>query len=301
MNILITGSAGFIGRHLVKYLQQQGGHTLTLIDVKEESEESEKVIRVQASFGDPELLDRILPGQDVVFHLAAVLGVEHALENNDQLRKINLTDTKLLIDKAEEHGIKKIVFSSSSEVYGNSTEIPFQEHGTLSPISEYGKYKIEIEKYLEEKTLTGALQVTVVRFFNIYGSNQRQDFVVNKFIEAVKNNEDLCINWDGNQTRCFTYVEDAIRGLFATMTYSKKKFDIFNIGNPREIPVLTLAKMVLEAHPLSTSNIIILNRNNVKRYDITRRVPSLLRSEQELGYVPIVHLEEGIKKIINND
>lgn len=300
MNILITGSAGFIGQHLVAQLKTQGNHNLTLIDIEENQKKENNIMKIRSSFGETHLLDSVLPNQDIVFHLAAVLGVDYAVKNNEQLRKTNLTDTKLLIDKAEEHGVGKFIFSSSSEVYGNSPAIPFKETGDISPVSDYGRFKIEIEEYLEQKAVANTLHSTIVRFFNVYGPGQRQDFVVNKFIKAAKKNMDIQVNWDGTQTRCFTYVEDAVRGLLATMKHDKKPFDVFNIGNPREISIFMLAKMIIEAHPLSTSNIVILNRKNVTRYDIARRVPSLLKAERDLGYIPVVHLEKGVNKIINN-
>jgi UDP-glucose 4-epimerase len=268
------------------------------LDVNEQEGTADGIRRIRSSISDTDAVRKALHGQDAVFHLAAVVGVHKALNETSDLREINLDKTRELIDIAIENGIKKFVFSSSSEVYGNSTEEFFREDGELKPVSEYGRYKIEIEKYLRAKADEGALSSTVVRFFNVYGPGQRKDFVVNRFIDLAEKGEALRVNWDGEQVRCYTYVGDAVRGIRAALAYDKKPFDIFNIGNPRKVSVLALAKAVLDVHATSMSDIIIVNKNKVDRYDIARRVPFLDKSERELGYVPIVSLEEGLQKIL---
>lgn len=297
--ILITGSAGFIGKNLTKALIKNGYRNLTLLDLQQKVFVDKGMRGIKGSFSDTALMDEILPGHDVVFHLAAIVGVYKALREKGALRRINLESTKQFIDLAVRHKVQKIVFSSSSEVYGNNKKIPFREDAVLNPISEYAQYKIAIENYLAALARSRKISATVVRFFNVYGPGQRTDFVMNKFIECARNGTDLSVNWDGRQTRCFTFVEDAVRGLMLAMGYSRKSFNVFNIGNSEETSILDLARIVIEMTGSKSSDIVISNKNKLDRYDVLRRVPYLVHSKNELKYAPSVTLERGLRKIID--
>ncbi len=257
------------------------------------------VVRVQGSFGDKKLIDKILPGHDCVFHLGAIVGVDKTLRSKNLLRQTNLIYTKHFIDRAVQERVSKFVFASSSEIYGNSTEIPFRENSRIMPISEYARYKAEIEQYLQALAKSRKLFSTVLRFFNVYGPGQREDFVINRFTAAAVEGSDLRVNWDGGQTRCFTFIDDAVEGLILALKYRGKRFDIFNIGNNEETSIVRLAKLIIESASSQRSDIVIVNKSKIHRYDVQRRVPSLRKSKQFLGYTPKINLGEGIKRILN--
>ncbi len=299
-NILITGSKGFIGRHLSKFILDNHLYkTLTLVDINENDSINDEVINIKGTFSDYDTANRMLKNQNVVFHLAALVGVYNCLNNKTELKKINLDDTKKFIDIAISAGCEKIVFSSSSEVYGNSTEVPYQEGNGVSPVSDYAKYKIEIEKYLKNKSENDNTMVSIVRFFNVYGPNQRAEFVVPKFISMILANQDISINGDGTQTRSFTFVDDAVQGLIKAMQYNETKYEIFNIGNNDEVSIIMLANLILSMIPQASSKILFVKKENMDRYDSDRRVPSIEKAKKLLGFKPSIDLNEGLMKVLN--
>jgi dTDP-alpha-D-glucuronic acid decarboxylase len=298
-DILVTGSAGFIGKHLTKRLLELGCKTITLLDIREKNFQRGGIRGVRGSLADTALVRELLVGRDIVFQLAAVVGVDKTLHNQAELRDINLIATKKLIDMAVRSGVRKIVFSSSSEIYGNSKSIPFRESSRVQPVSQYARYKLIIERYLRKLAEAGRVQSTVVRFFNVYGPGQREDFVINRFMHQAMEGRDLVVNWDGNQTRCFTYIDDAVKGLTKAAEYDRRPFDIFNIGTTQEVSMLELARLAIELTGSKHSDIVIANKHRVDRYEVTRRVPSLEKSNRVFAYAPEVDLKQGLSKILN--
>lgn len=295
--IMITGAAGFIGKHLVRALRIRGFTGLTLVDPALKEQEGART--VMSSFGDLEKMQLILPGHDVLFHLGAVVGVHTTLSQEDVMRKVNNDETKAFFELAAQSKIQKIVFTSSSEIYGNSDYIPFSEESHPTPISDYGKYKVEIEQYLKALTNAYGVCATIVRLFNVYGIGQRSEFVINKFVDLAKKGDDLVVNWDGSQTRCFTYVDDVIGGLIAAMEYQETPYEIFNLGSQEETSVLDLAKKIINLTSSKDSDIVVQNLSKLDRYDIPRRVPDISKASAKLGFVSKVTLAEGLKKILN--
>lgn len=299
-NILITGSKGFIGKHLSQFILDNALYSrLTLVDIDEDDSIDGSIVRVKGSFCDDDVVEKILRNQDVVFHLAAMVGVYNCLNNKADLRKINLDDTKKFIDSIIKADCQKIVFSSSSEVYGDSRKVPYEENDTPSPVSDYAKYKIAIEEHLKQESQDSRIMVSIVRFFNIYGPDQRLEFVVPKFLDMAKNNKNISVNGDGSQTRSFTFVDDAVQGLIKAMQYDETKYEIFNIGNNKEIPIVKLANSILSLVPGTKSKIYFVSRENLDRYDSNRRVPSIDKAKIVLEFQPTVDLEDGLKKMFN--
>jgi len=201
--------------------------------------------------------------------------------------------------------VKKIIFSSSSEIYSNSYKIPYSEKDEPEPFSLYGKCKKEIEIFLRHLSESNAdTQIMIPRFFNVYGPSQRKDFVVNNFIKRALTNGDIEIFGDGNQTRSFTYVDDVVRALRVMLDYNDSKYEIFNIGSRYECSIKELAQAVLSLTPESTSKIVFkdygINGIRSKDLEILRRVPSTEKSKSMLGFEAVVSPEEGIKAIIKN-
>lgn len=290
--IVVTGGSGFIGSHMVQCLKKHSYTNITVVDVV--LPKSGEVKFVKADFGDISTLDRVLDDAKYVFHFAAMVGVDKCRLHPDDVYRVNDTNTKKFIDLCVIKGVKRFIFSSSSETYGNSKDIPYREDGVPEPFSDYAKCKISIEKYLQHVSNYSKMTVGVVRLFNIYGIGQKKDFVVSIFVDKALRDQPLTILGDGEQTRCFTYVEDAVEGIFKTFRYIDTQFEIFNIGNPKEYTINQLANLVLEVVSDSSSEIIHV-RNSC--FDIKRRVPNVDKAKEILSFSATTSLKAGLIKV----
>ena len=298
--VLITGGSGFIGTHISKKLLSRGGYALTIVDVVPPKVEG--VIFVNSVFSDFEKVATALTDTDIVIHLAAMVGVDNCRNNPELVRKINYSDTKKFIDFCIEKKIKRFIFSSSSEIYGNSHRIPYVEVDRPEPISLYAKLKLEIEDYL--KTKSTLMSIGIVRFFNVYGPMQRGDFVVSSFLKAAFDSQPIIIFGSGSQTRCFTYVTDAVEGLVRLMEYEGSKFEIVNIGNAKETSIKDLASLILDLVPGTKSEIAFQDyeQNGVREsfLEIDRRVPAVEKAKTLLNFEAKNDLQSGLEQIIKN-
>ncbi len=298
--ILITGGAGFLGTHLIKKLLKNGFTNIIVVDKAKPS--IEKIEYVYGDFVDEKIMKPLLKKCDALFHLAAIIGVDNCRDNPELVTKINFVNTKKLIDLSAELQVKRILFTSSSEVYGNSKNIPYREESKLEPISLYGKAKVEIENYLLKTQKATHITVGIVRPFNVYGPGQRAAFVVPIFIERALHNKPLIIFGNGMQTRTFTYVEDVTEGILRLYRYDKTPYEIINVGSKEEYSIKKLAEMILEVLPRSTSKIEYkeYGTDGVRGRDleITRRVPSVEKAKKILSFEAKTTLSEGIREII---
>lgn len=300
--IVITGGLGFIGSHVNKYLKNRGYKNITIIDINGTAEYDGEN-RVTADFGNIDVVESVIEGADCVFHFAAMVGVDNCRLRPYEVRKINNIDTKKFIDLCIRKGVKRFLFSSSSEIYGNSIDIPYREDGIPEPFSDYAKCKLEIEKYLKDVQTKSDMIVGIVRLFNIYGIGQRDDFVIPIFVKRALKNLPMTILGNGHQTRCFTYVEDAIIGIFKVFRYSGSPFEIFNIGNSTENSINQLAQLVLEIIPKSSSKIVYFPHGvNVRNSDleIIRRVPNIEKAQDLLDFRATISLKQGIINIVKS-
>ncbi|OGE87879.1 MAG: hypothetical protein A3J07_04185 [Candidatus Doudnabacteria bacterium RIFCSPLOWO2_02_FULL_49_13] len=295
---VITGGSGFIGTHLTRKLLEIGTYDIVIIDLVPPKVDG--VQFVHAEIADLEKIKPYLSDSDVVIHLAAMIGVDNCRNNPEKVRQVNYEDTKNLIDFCAANNVKRFIFSSSSEIYGNSTEIPYREDGIPQPISVYAQCKLQIENYL--KTKAENMSVGIVRFFNVYGPGQKDSFVVSIFLKAALNHEPINIFGAGNQTRCFTYVGDAASGVARLVEYDQTPYEIVNIGNPNELSIKDVAELVLKK--ISQSKSVI----NYKTYgagevrdvslEIDRRVPSIEKARDLLGFEAKTNLSDGMSLIL---
>ena len=300
-NVLITGGSGFVGTHLIRYLQKHKLKNITVIDLTSPKVKGIKFIK--SDFNKTNILASALKDKDYVFHLAAVVGVDKSRLNPKKVHRINNTNTKKFINLCAKMDVKRFIFSSSSEVYGNSKNIPFKENSKLSPVSEYGRSKIEVEQYLKKVQNKFKKGIGIVRFFNAYGPGQRKDFVVSKFIDNAGSGKAIKIFGDGKQTRCFTYVNDAVEGLYRVSKYNKTRYEIFNIGSNQEHTINELAKIVLKNIPDTKSKVLYIKYGNGQRnyrLEIKRRVPAVDKAFKLLGFKAKTTLKRGVKQIIED-
>jgi UDP-glucose 4-epimerase len=299
--IIVTGASGFIGTHLIHALRKQEGFIVVGIDIERRNEECDEWY--SCDFMSVPDLQNVLSGTDCVFHLAAIVGVDRCQEHPELVEEVNYKETLDFFAACQRAHVGKIIFSSSSEIYGNSKEIPFKEDAEVSPISLYAKDKRAVELHLQNFTEISGIPAHIVRFFNVYGPRQRKDFVVAKFIDKAQSGTDIEIYGSGIQKRCFTYVDDAIAGLMALLEYNDSAFEIFNIGSPFEYTVSDVAQLVKEIMPESLSKIIHRQYgiDDVRKefLEIDRRVPDISKARNILKFEPRVDLPEGIHKIIS--
>ncbi len=304
-NILITGGAGFIPSCIAEKLAEKKDNQLILVDnfltghinkIPESKNSNIKFIKCDVNnFQD---ISSVFYAYkfDYVFHYAAMVGVKRTQENPVKvLEDISGINNVLMLSKNT--GVKRVYFSSSSEVYGEPVEFPQNEHTTpLNSRLPYAIVKNVGEAYLKSYKQEYGLDYTIFRFFNTYGPKQSKDFVISKFISAALNNEDITIYGDGSQTRTFCFIEDNIEA--TTNAFYENKFvnDVVNIGGDIEMPILEVAKLIIK---LTKSNSKIVHLPPLKDGDMTRRRPDTTKMKQLLKR-DLLPLEDGLKKLLQN-
>lgn len=310
MNILVTGGAGFIGSHLVERLLQHGHNVYTLDDMStgnlrflDEATENNRHSMIYGSVTDKYLLKELLERCDVVFHLAAVLGVKNTVENPLKVIEGNIDGTRNILELAH-HNKLKVVFASTSEIYGKNSQIPFGEDADRvlgAPSIHRWCYATAkaIDEHLCFAYAEKGLRVSIVRYFNAYGPRQTSSQyggVVARFIKAALLNQPLEVHHDGSQIRCFTFIRDTVEGTLSAMG-NHANGQAFNIGSEHAIAIRDLAHKIKD---LTGSSSPIVYVPYATAYgpgyeDMPVRIPDLTRSRSILHYDPSVSLDEGLK------
>ena len=313
-SVLVTGGAGFIGSHLADYLLEKG-HAVTIIDDLSTGSidnirhllDDPSVKFIEGTILDPELVEYFVKKCDLIFHLAAVVGVKNVVDFPRQGIEVNVGGTEIVLRSAFEHGCR-IVLASSSEVYGISEEIPFREDGNrvLGPTN-VQRWSYAASKALDEHLgLTYAadgLPVSAVRYFNAYGPRIQESgygSVIARFMAQAFRGEKMTIYGDGRQTRSFTYVADTVRGTYLAGTHPGAVGEIFNIGSDVETSILDLSKEICRLTGVEhTCDIVPFEEIFGRDFqDIRRRVPCIDKARDLLGFEPEFSLEDGLKKTI---
>ena len=229
-----------------------------------------------------------------VFHYAAVVGVKRTLENPIMVLN-DIEGIKNILSLSKNSGVKRVFYSSSSEVYGEPFEIPQNEKTTpLNSRLPYAIVKNVGEAFFKSYYQEYGLEYTIFRFFNTYGPNQSEDFVVPRFIKAALKNEPITLYGDGLQTRSFCYVSDNIDTCIKAMQSEDCVNDVINIGSDKEMTILELAQTIIR---VTNSNSEIINLPALEEGDMTRRCPDTTKMKNILGR-ELVTLEDGIKKLV---
>jgi UDP-glucose 4-epimerase len=256
---------------------------------------------------DKQLMDKLIWESDKVFHLAAVVGVEHYVQRPYQVLDVNVNGTKLVLDIAHRYN-KKVVFSSTSEIYGKSTKIPFHEDDdrVLGPTKVdrwcYSSAKAVAEHFCFAYHQMG-LPVVILRFFNAYGprlDSIEAGRIISIFMGQLLKGKPLTIIGDGSQTRCFTYVSDTVKGIIRSSEVKEAEGEVINLGTDKETSILELAKAMIEIYG-SKSKIEFKDSEGIygpSYEDIKRRVPDVSKAQKILGFTAKTPLKEGLKKTI---
>jgi len=294
MNIGITGGSGLIGTELCKIFSQK--HEITVLDFKEPKIPGINFTKVDIE--NPQEIIDSTKGIDVIIHLAAALGVIETEKNPVKTLDINSIGTKNVLEACRRNNIKKIVFSSSSEIYGEPEHIPIKETDRITPITTYGVSKLMAEEYIKSYSRAYGINYTIFRLFNVYGEEQANRWVVPEFVRKIVNNEQVTIHGDGNQMRAFCHVSDIANAFSYALT--KGDDQIFNIGNNLEpISIKKLAnKIILLSKSKSQIKFISFDDSLRNRKEIINRAPDISKAIEMLGYKPEVTLDDGLTRVI---
>ena len=307
MNVLVTGGAGYIGSHLVDRLVRDG-HAVTVLDDlstgKHSNLAASHATLVVGSILDEPLVRQLVDAADLVYHLAAAVGVGNIMAS--PLRSIitNARGTDVVLQACADAQVKVMV-ASTSEIYGKTSTMPMSEDDDrVLGSTSISRWSYATAKALDEHLALeygrNGLPVSIVRYFNSFGP--RIDFngygsVVANFMRQALAGEPLTVHGDGTQTRCFTYISDTVEGTVRAATVPAAGGGVFNVGNDVEITVNDLAAKIIT---LTNSASEVVHVSYESRYglsfeDTKRRVPNLSRSRDVLGYSPAVSLDEGLR------
>jgi UDP-glucose 4-epimerase len=315
MRALITGGAGFVGGHLAEALLKRGDTVYVIDDLSTGSIENIEALKEDRRFHYvidsvmnervlAELIDRV----DVVFHLAAAVGVRLIVESPVNTIETNVHGTELVLKLANKKK-KKVLVASTSEVYGKSNAVPFHEESDLvMGATHKGRWSYACSKALDEFLALAyhkekRLPVVIVRLFNTVGPRQtgRYGMVIPNFVKQALLGHPITVYGDGTQSRCFTYVGDVVNALIALVEHEGAVGQVFNVGNDsREISILELAQKVKE-RTQSSSEIKIVPYDQAYEAgfeDMPRRVPDLTKIRALVGYEPKVGLDEILDHVI---
>ena len=315
MKALITGGAGFVGSHLAEALVARGDEVFVLDNLSTGSIENIEHLKghprfhyaVESVTNEPvtaELVDRV----DVVFHLAAAVGVRLIVESPVNTIETNVHGTEMILKLANKKK-KKVLVASTSEVYGKSGVVPFREDAdlVLGPTSK-GRWSYACSKAIDEFLALAyfkekRLPVVVVRLFNTVGPRQtgRYGMVIPNFVKQALVGRPITVFGDGRQSRCFTYVSDVVGQLVALAEEERAVGEVFNVGNDREeISIIDLARRV-KARAASKGEIVLVPYDQAYEEgfeDMQRRVPDLAKLRGLTGYQPQVQLDEILDRVI---
>ena len=314
MRYLITGGAGFIGSHLAEELLRRGGRVHVLDDLSTGSIENIRHLKGRPGFGytidsasSPSLVAELVDEADIVYHLAAAVGVELIVDSPVRTIETNLRCTEIVLAAANKKN-KPVFVASTSEVYGKSDCLPFREDGDLllGPTSR-GRWSYACSKAIDEFLAVAywkerKLPTVIARMFNTVGPRQtsRYGMVVPTLVRQALAGQPLTVYGDGSQRRCFCHVDDVVRALVDLMVRDDVYGEVFNLGAVEEVTILDLARRI-KAATGSESEIVTVPYEEAYEEgfeDMRRRVPDISKVQRLLGWKPRRRLEEILEDVV---
>ena len=307
MKILVTGGAGFIGSHLVRALLARGDDVSVIDDfndfynpaVKRKNlEEVHRSIRLhEGDICDKRtVLDTISRERpDAIVHLAARAGVRPSVQSPELYLQTNVTGTFNLLDAARQCGVARFAFASSSSVYGASREVPFREDQALTQtLSPYAGTKIAGEHLCSNYSHLYGLRVVCLRLFTVYGPRQRPDLSINKFTNLIYHAKPIEVYGDGTARRDFTYIDDTVQGIMASLGYDGSAFEVFNLGENQTVELKTV---IAEIERALEKKAMIQFQPPVPG-DMPQTYADISKARKLLGYHPTTTIQIGIPKFV---
>ena len=309
--MVVTGAAGFIGSHLVERLLDSG-HEVVGIDSFEDyyprrfkdaniaevraAERftllEENLLRMAAdgSAGGSRL-DEVVAGADCVFHLAAQAGVRASWGETFRIyTDNNVLATQMVLESCRRQGVPKVVYASSSSVYGDTDELPMHEEANCRPVSPYGVTKLAGEQLCRLYWKNHGVPTVALRFFTVYGPRQRPDMAFHLFLKAMHEGRPLEMYGTGGQTRDFTFIDDIVGGIVLAMGGADGA--VYNLGGGSRVTLLEAIRTLESVSGLTAE----VRGEDVQAGDVKHTWADLTRAEEELGYAPQVPLEEGLRR-----
>lgn len=302
IRILITGGAGNVGSALASQLGKNKQYQIVVADnlrtgtVNNLPKDEDNFTFIKCDVNSYNDISAVMLAFrfDYVFHYAALVGVKRTLNHPTAVLQ-DIDGIKNILDLSKNTGVKRVFYSSSSEVYGEPVEFPQNENTTpLNSRLPYAIVKNVGEAFLKSYYKEYGLEFTIFRFFNTYGPRQSTDFVVSKFIDLALKNQDITIYGAGNQTRTFCYIDDNIGATVKIFEESLMMNDVVNIGNATEVRIVDLAKKVID---ITGSSSKIIHLDPLKEGDMTRRQPDNSKMLSILGR-NLITIDEGICKVL---
>ena len=301
VKILVTGGAGFIGKHLVKFLRRNG-YEVTIFDKFSNSSKNSisniMNMGVQVIEGDitkPNEISNAIKKQEIVIHLAAKISVQESIENPINTFQVNVDGTINVLVACKKYKVKKLIVASSAAVYGESSlNVKLTEKSKMIPISPYGQSKVKMEQIINKFVEEHNINCIVLRFFNIYGMGQSDEYagVITKFIKRVTQNKSLKIFGDGLQTRDFVSVYDVINSIHKAISSDKNM--TYNIASGTAITINELAKTIISI----SGKKLEIKHINPKKGDIRYSCADISLAKKNLRYNPKIHIKEGIAQML---
>lgn len=301
--ILLTGSAGFIGSNLMRYLLSAGGYHITGIDnfddfySRKQKELNmapfaghKNVVFIEGDICNPADIENAGP-VDIILHLAAKAGVRPSITNPVLYQQVNVSGTQNLLEFARNRSISQFIFASSSSVYGINEHVPWNEEEKLLPISPYASTKLSGEMLGHVYSRLFGIRFLALRFFTVYGPGQRPDLAIHKFFKAILNDEPIPVYGNGSTSRDYTFVDDIVKGVEAAMHYGKTDFEIINLGNHHAV---MLNDLIGEIEAVCGKKAVI-NRLPDQPGDVPHTFADISKAEQLLNYHPETGLKQGLE------
>jgi UDP-glucose 4-epimerase len=308
MNVLITGGAGFIGSHLTEHLLARGDEVRIIDDLSTGSAENIRHLKAVPGFKsvvdtitNHRLMTELVEEADIIYHLAAAVGVRLIVESPTRAMETNIRGTEVILELAARKK-RRVLITSTSEVYGKRNHIPFREEDdlVLGP-PEKGRWSYACSKLIDEFLAIAywkekRLPTVIARLFNVVGPRQtgRYGMVIPSLVKQALRGDDMTVYGDGSQSRCFTHVNDAVPALIALAESTEANGEVYNIGSDEEISILELARKIKEI-TASESRIVLIPYEKAYKdgfEDMMRRVPDLTKIGKTVGYRPSNNLGE---------
>jgi UDP-glucuronate 4-epimerase len=306
MRLLLTGGAGFIGSHLLERLAP--AHDVVVLDdfndyydprlKRANLDAARRAGRfevVEGDLRDGGVLARAfdLARPDAVIHLAARAGVRASLAAPELYSSVNVAGTLSILEQCRRRGVGKVLFASSSSVYGDSPHVPYREEEPCAPISPYGVTKLVGEQYARVYARLHGIRITALRFFTVYGPRQRPDMAIRLFAERIERGEEIPVYGDGSMRRDFTYIDDILAGILGALARDDD-FAVYNLGESRTIELRELIAILERALGKGAR----IRRLPEQPGDVKQTYADVSQARANLGYAPSVPVEEGIRRFV---
>ena len=309
-SVLVTGAAGFIGGHCCSALLNAGYHVIGLDNfdpfydrqIKEQAlselNDRDDFRFVEGDVRDAEMMGAVVGGADIVVHLAARAGVRPSIEEPSLYSSINVEGTAQLLEQCHRAEIDRVVFGSSSSVYGDTTPAPFREDvPAIDPISPYAATKRAGELHCKVYSHLYNMQIAALRFFTVYGPRQRPDLAIHKFTRLISGGHRIDQFGDGSSERDYTHIDDIVQGVLGAVSWTSGRqgtFEIFNLGESRTVSLADLIGLIGEALGIEPR----VKQVESQPGDVRRTFADIGKARQVLGYDPTIAFEEGIADFV---